>query len=102
MLEVLGPFPERSLEYMEGLLKEAQAPGAVATTGKNAVRRLSKIGTGTTHLRDVFNTVSGKLNRAEKLAGMDVDLVATKLTGRTKYEIGMVLLQAKPNRVTRR
>ncbi len=30
-----------------------------------------------------------------KLAGMDVDVVATKNTGRTKYEIGIVLMQMK-------
>ena len=35
-----------------------------AETGKKAARTASKLATGTTHLRDVFNTVSGKLNRA--------------------------------------
>ena len=64
MLEVLGPFPERSLEMMEGILREAQARGGVTRTGKKAARAASKLATDTTHLRDVFNTVSGKLNRA--------------------------------------
>jgi hypothetical protein len=34
MLEVLGLFPERSLEMMEGILREAQARGAVTETGR--------------------------------------------------------------------
>lgn len=37
-----------------------------------------------------------------KLAGYDCDLIASKNTGQTKYEIGLVLMQCKRTKLQRR
>lgn len=62
-MEVLGPYPERAIEFMESLVDQAHAKGAISMTGKAAAASLGKVGAPKTHLRDTFNVVTGKLNR---------------------------------------
>lgn len=62
-MEVLGPYPERAIEFMESLVDQALAKGAISSTGKAAAKYVARIGGPKVHLRDTFNTVTGKLNR---------------------------------------
>lgn len=45
-----------------------------------------------------FDVVRGAASKG-KLAGLDVDLVATKETDHTKYEIGVALFQMKRTKI---
>ena len=42
-IEVLGPFPKATLEFMKSLIDEAAARGAISKTGKAAARASGKI-----------------------------------------------------------
>lgn len=63
VMEVLGPYPGRTIEAMEGLIEQAEARGALSATGKKAAKALAKLGGAKVHLRDTYRTVTGELMR---------------------------------------
>ena len=64
-IEVLGPFPRASLEYMKGLIDEAAARGAISKTGKAAARAAGRIAGPKSQLEALFNQVTGRAAIAE-------------------------------------
>ena len=64
-IEVLGPFPKATLEYMKGLIDEAAARGAISKTGKAAARAAGKIAGPKSQLEALFNQVTGRAAIAE-------------------------------------
>jgi hypothetical protein len=60
-LEILGPYPEATLRFMEGLVDEAAGRGAISEAGKKAAKIAKNIGAPRTALQNLYNTVSGKI-----------------------------------------
>ena len=64
-IEVLGPFPKATLEFMKGLIDEAAARGAISLTGKAAARAAGRIAGPKSQLEGLFNQVTGRAAIAE-------------------------------------
>ena len=64
-IEILGPFPKATLEFMKGLIDEASARGAISQTGKTAARAARRIAGPKSQLEGLFNQVTGRAAIAE-------------------------------------
>lgn len=65
VIEVLGPFPRATLEFMKGLINEAEARGAISKTGRAAARAAGRIAGPKSQLEALFNQVTGRAVVAE-------------------------------------
>ena len=63
LIQVMGPNPEATLQFMENLVDKARAEKAIAGTGKTAARQAGRIGNPKRALRDTFNRLTGFNNR---------------------------------------
>lgn len=63
LIQVLGPNPEASLRFMENLIDNATAKGAISGTGKAAARLAGRIAGPKTALRNEFAVLTGRLNQ---------------------------------------
>ena len=64
-IEVMGPFPKATLEFMKGLIDEASARGAISKTGRAAARASGRIAGPKSQLEALFNAVTGRTAIAE-------------------------------------
>jgi len=60
MLEVLGPYPEATVRYMEKLIDKGFGEDAISKSGKLGSKAADKLGSPKVHLRALYNTVSGR------------------------------------------
>ena len=65
VLEILGPHPEAALKFMERMVDDASARGAISKTGKAAKKASEKLGQAGRPLQDLYNTVVGNISIPE-------------------------------------
>ncbi len=63
LIQVLGPNPEASLRFMENLIDQALAKGAIFQTGKAAARLAERIAGPKATLRNEFGVLTGRVNQ---------------------------------------
>jgi hypothetical protein len=61
LLETLGPHPEAAIQFMERMIDEAAARGAVSKTGRTAAKLAEGLGQHRRPLTALYNTVSGRI-----------------------------------------
>jgi hypothetical protein len=61
ILEILGAHPEATLRFMERLIDDAAARGAISKAGSEARRLAGKVGQHRRALTDLYNTVTGRI-----------------------------------------
>ena len=64
-IEVLGPFPRATLEFMKQEIDAAAARGAISKTGQAAARASGRINSPKSQLEALFNQVTGRAAIAE-------------------------------------
>jgi len=65
LLETFGPHPEATLQFMERMVDEAAARGAISKAGRKARKLAEGLGQHRRPLTNLFNTVSGRISIPE-------------------------------------
>ena len=63
LIQVMGPQPEATLQFMENVVDQSKAVEAVAETGPKAARAAGRVGLPKRALRDTFNVLNGRTNQ---------------------------------------